>query len=101
MNKRDEERKKQAHLRMKDFLFLNELHSSKQIQIFAYNRFLEGAEWADQHPREGLWDAEKACQIIHEVINSDTIGQYLIFDDENIDFDSELFFDDLLRAMED
>ena len=62
MNKRDEERKKKAHLRMKDFLFLNELHSSKQIQIFAYNRFLEGAEWADQHPREGLWDSEKVIE---------------------------------------
>lgn len=72
------------------------LHDSANNQ-----RFVEACNWADQHPRKGLWDSEKACQIIHEVINSDTIGQYLIFDDENIDFDSELFFDDLLRAMED
>lgn len=23
--------------------------------------FWKGAEWADQHPRKGLWDAEKVC----------------------------------------
>jgi hypothetical protein len=73
----------------------------QDYQQVAYDAAVKMAKWADQNPREGLWDAEKACQIIHEVINSDTIGQYLIFDDENIDFDSELFFDDLLRAMED
>lgn len=63
--------------------------------------FVLGANYADQNPRKGLWDSKKICQIIHEVINSDTIGQYLIFDDENIDFDSELFFDDLRKAMGD
>lgn len=59
---RDDERKKQANLRRKDFSFLNELHSNEQIQIFVYDRFLEGAEWADQHPRKGLWDAEKVIE---------------------------------------
>lgn len=62
--------------------------------------WIHGAEWADEHPRKELWDAKKVCEILHEIINSDTIVQYLLFDDENIDFDSELFFDDLRKAME-
>lgn len=67
------------------------------------NQIIESkqSDWKDQHPRKGLWDAKKVCKTLHEIINSDTIVQYLIFDDENIDFDSELFFDDLRKAMED
>lgn len=40
--------------------------------------------WLTKKPKKGLWNSEKVCEILHEIINSDTIVQYLIFDDENI-----------------
>lgn len=33
--------------------------------------FKAGVEWADRHPREGLWDAEKVCKWISERIGID------------------------------
>lgn len=93
---REEEIKRKAHLRMKDFSFLNEFHSNKQIQIFAYNRFLEGANWADQHPRKGLWDAEKVIEWLRN--NS---SKYMT---EGINYPHYAYnalVDDLTKAMED
>lgn len=28
--------------------------------------FCTGAKWADQHPRKGLWDAEKVCKVLKD-----------------------------------
>lgn len=36
-----------------------------------YHHYIQGAEWADQHPREGLWDADKVCKWISERIGID------------------------------
>lgn len=30
--------------------------------------FIEGAKWADQHPRKGLVDIEKACEWLSDYI---------------------------------
>ena len=29
---------------------------------FSNEEFLEGIKWADEHPKEGLWDKEKVCE---------------------------------------
>lgn len=29
-----------------------------------------GAEWADEHPREGLWDKEKVCKYLKMVLET-------------------------------
>lgn len=31
-----------------------------------YHHYIQGAEWADQHPRKGLWDAQKVIQWLKE-----------------------------------
>ena len=28
--------------------------------------FIAGVEWADQHPRKGLWEAEKVCKVLKD-----------------------------------
>lgn len=33
--------------------------------------WIHGAEWADNHPRKGLWDAEKVCKWLSERISID------------------------------
>ena len=48
--------------------------------------FQIGAEWADQHPREGLWDKDKVCKYIKEYAP--------------IDYDCDGFIEDLCLAME-
>lgn len=45
----------------------------------------EAIEWADKHPKEGLWDKEKVLEWAYENI---------VFDD------SELIIEDLINAME-
>lgn len=56
-----------------------------------YHHYIQGAEWADQHPREGLWDANKVLAWISQNIES-----YCKLDAKN--FNNLLF--DLGKAME-
>ena len=53
--------------------------------------FKAGVEWADQHPRKGLWDANKILAWISQNIES-----YCKLDAKN--FNNLLF--DLRKAME-
>ena len=32
-----------------------------------YHHYIQGAEWADQHPRKGLWDVEKVIEWLNAV----------------------------------
>lgn len=63
--------------------------------------FTDGAEWADQHPRKGLWDAEKVISFLKEhatVENSSNINIHIngvIYHFVND------FIEDLRKAMED
>jgi len=58
--------------------------------------FIKGAEWADQHPKEGLWDAEKVCDFIashltdKSIINNWQLPYQTVQD----------FIEDLHKAME-
>lgn len=33
-----------------------------------YHHYIQGVEWADQHPRKGLVDIEKACEWLSDYI---------------------------------
>ena len=52
--------------------------------------FYQGAKWADEHSREGLWDGEK---VIGWLMNN--INNYLV---KGRDID--LIYEDLRKAME-
>ena len=59
--------------------------------------FQIGAEWADQHPREGLWDAEKVCKFLYKKVMDIT---YLNEDNTNEHYDKDEFIEDLRKAIE-
>lgn len=58
--------------------------------------FIVGAEWADEHPREGLWDKDKVIEWIMENDKKYT------FSDEWGDayIDKYMLVDELTKAME-
>lgn len=31
-----------------------------------YHHFIQGAEWADEHPKQGLWDGEKVIKWLRD-----------------------------------
>lgn len=57
--------------------------------------FIKGAEWADQHPRKGLWDTEKVCNILRNKMDSNWFYEKI----GRADYDS--IIEDLRKAMED
>jgi len=36
----------------------------KDYNLHDRMKFIEGAKWADEHPRKGLWDSEKVVEWI-------------------------------------
>jgi hypothetical protein len=56
-------------------------------------KFIEGAKWADQNPREGLWDATKVIRWLKE-----HISEYYMTNEFEECFDS--MYEDLKKAME-
>lgn len=50
-----------------------------------YHHYIQGAEWADQHPRKGLWDSKKVCS---------WIGNHLLTSHQGY------ILEDLRKAME-
>jgi hypothetical protein len=57
--------------------------------------FATGVEWADQHPRKGLWNAEKVCNILRNKMDSNWFYEKM----ERADYNS--IIEDLRKAMED
>lgn len=57
--------------------------------------FKAGVKWADQHPREGLWDAEKVEKVLGNLLFNKEEKIYRAY----LDYDA--FFEDLRKAMED
>lgn len=39
---------------------------SRHPSDIAYSAAIEMADWKDQHPKKGLWDAEKVCKYLEE-----------------------------------
>lgn len=44
----------------------DELIDAAKRNAAIVSEFIKGAEWADQHPRKGLWDTEKVCEWLKE-----------------------------------
>lgn len=64
-----------------------------QVGNFSYK---DGAEWADKHPRKGLWDEEKVCKLLANMLVEVT---YL--DDKRITehYDKYEFIEDFKQSM--
>ena len=58
-------------------------------------KFIEGAKWADEHPRKGLWDSEKVIMWLRA--NIDNYANYNVRTDECFVDDFE---EELIKAME-
>ena len=69
-----------------------------QDEIIAYDAAVTMAKWADQHPRKGLWDAEKVIEWLENHVR-----EFKYYDsdyqDGNIDVDG--LIETLTKAMED
>jgi hypothetical protein len=57
---------------------------------------IKAIEWADQHPRDGLWDSEKVIEWLDHYADSYT---YFSPDKQETGFIGQMF-DDLRKAME-
>lgn len=57
--------------------------------------FIDGAEWADQHPREGLWDAQKVCDFLKNKCVFSAANSSVI-----VEFNGEELVRKLRKAME-
>jgi hypothetical protein len=66
----------------------------KGIAIYLIDAFKTGAEFADQHQKEGLWDSQKVCNILRNKMDSNWFYEKM----ERADYDS--IIEDLRKAME-
>ena len=60
-----------------------------------YHHYIQGAEWADQHPREGLWDAQKVCDFLKNKCVFSAANSSVI-----VEFNGEELVRKLRKAME-
>lgn len=87
---REEEIKEKAE-RFADVLSDGLYFKSSQRHKCREHGFIQGAKWADQYPRKGLWDSEKVCKFINENVREyHKSGVFHIGD----------FIKDLRKAME-
>ena len=73
----------------------NQKHSDGINALICAEDFKEGVNWADQHPRKGLWNAEKVIKWLRA--NIDNYANYNVKTDECFVNDFE---EDLQKAME-
>ena len=57
--------------------------------------FIKGAEYADEHPRKGLWDSEKVIDYIYHHAHVRTFGD-IVIDDMSV----TEFIETMKKAME-
>lgn len=52
------------------FVYANNIYMERKCELFEVkdiaHDFVQGAIYADQHPRKGLWEAEKVCEWLKE-----------------------------------
>ena len=82
-------------IRDEEILNASTIYHEEQCHCDGWNYdFIEGAKWADQHPRKGLWDAEKVI----EWLNSVDFSNYV--ENLSVVYVGQLKHD-LIKAMED
>jgi predicted nucleotidyltransferase len=67
MTREEENREKEITIAAESEYFVT------KAEEFAW---IHGAEWADQHPRKGLWDGDRVIAWLKE-----NIGEYYIYED--------------------
>ena len=72
--------------------------AAKEYDLWSIGQqlFIVGAQWADEHPRKGLWDKEKVIGWLKENVQNYTYSDG--WGDAYID--EEWLVDDLTKAME-
>lgn len=60
--------------------------------------FLEGATWADEHSKEGLWDKDKVCRWIREHLTFNDDKWYT--ENDYVKGIMDEVIEDLTKAME-
>lgn len=82
------------------FVYANNIYMERKCELFEVkdiaHDFVQGAIYADQHPRKELWNAEKVIKWLRA--NIDNYANYNIKTDECFVNDFE---EDLRKAMED
>lgn len=73
---------------------LEDWHEGQAGYFEAKEYLRKGAEWADKHPRKGLWDGDRVIAWLKE-----NIGEYYMTGEFEEYFDS--MYEDLKKAMED
>jgi len=79
------------------FVYANNICMERKCELFEVkdiaHDFVQGAIYADQHPKEGLWDAEKVCNILRNKMDSNWFHEKV----ERGDYDS--IIEDLRKSM--
>ena len=65
MTREEENRKKERSQAAENYG--NTKYSDGINSLICAEDFLAGAKWADQHPRKGLWNAEKVIEWLNSV----------------------------------
>lgn len=89
--------------REEEILNASTVYHEEQFHCDGWNYdFVEGAEWADQHPRKGLWDAQKVIKFIKEELPY-YVELNCVFDEIQVNYNKfkNNFIHDLKKAMED
>ena len=89
--KREEEIEKAVEEEFEDHLFEDE-----SDYIMQSSKFKKGIKWSDEHPRKGLWNADKVIKWLQD--NADSYTWYDEFEGESGMTDD--FIEDLRKAME-
>lgn len=88
------------------FVYANNIFMERKCELFEVkdiaHDFVQGAIYADQHPRKGLWDANKVIEYINEVLPNYVELNY-VFDEIQVNYNKfkNNFIHDLKKAMED
>lgn len=79
------------------FVYANNIYMERKCELFEVkdiaHDFVQGAIYADQHPRKGLWDGDRVIAWLKE-----HIGEYYMTNEFEEYFDS--MYEDLAKAME-
>lgn len=87
---REEEIQKAIEEEFEDHLFEDE-----SDYIMQSSKFKKGIKWSDEHPRKGLWDAEKVIDYIYNHAHVRTFGD-IVIDDMSV----TEFIEAMKKAME-
>ena len=93
---REEEKKFKQQVKNEIISRRDELMDAAKRNAAIVSEFIKGAEYADQNPRKGLWDAEKVCDFIKNSCMFSASNSPVI-----VEFDGDELVRKLREAMKD